>query len=140
MTAHSDRVHLILIKLDMDTDKREQLSKNFFRDEFACKCGCGSDRIDPDLISKLQKLRDVYAKPMSITSGVRCSKHNAETPGASTFSAHIFGLACDFVCTDSAERWELINMAMKIFSRVGLYDGWIHVDIDAVKKQQVLWC
>ncbi len=138
MTHHYRRVHLILIKSGMDVE-REQLSANFFRDEFSCKCNCGADQIDPELISKLQKLRNVYAKPMVITSGVRCCKHNSEIPGASKFSAHILGLACDFKCTDSSERWKLIDMAMKIFPRVGLYDGWIHVDIQADKPQQVLW-
>ena len=138
MNAHYRRVHLILIKSAMDAN-REQLSKNFYRDEFSCKCGCGSDQIDPELIRKLQKLRDVYAKPMVVTSGVRCCKHNSGIPGASKFSAHILGLACDFKCTDSSERWELIDLAMKIFPRVGLYDGWIHVDIQADKPQKVLW-
>jgi hypothetical protein len=42
----------------MEKGKREQLSKNFFRDEFSCKCNCGSDRIDSPLIIKFQALRD----------------------------------------------------------------------------------
>ena len=123
----------------MEKGKREQLSKNFFRDEFSCRCNCGSDRIDSEFIRKLQELRDAYSKPMVITSGVRCVKHNAGIPGSSKFSAHILGLACDFKCTDSSERWKLVDLAMKIFSRVGLYDGWIHVDIQADKPQRVLW-
>ena len=42
----------------MEKGKREQLSTNFFRDEFPCKCGCGSDRIGSQLIIKLEALRD----------------------------------------------------------------------------------
>ena len=35
------------------------VSKNFSRSEFACKCGCGFDAVDVDLLAGLQALRDL---------------------------------------------------------------------------------
>ena len=35
-----------------------KLSKNFDSSEFACKCGCGYDTPDPELIRMLQAARD----------------------------------------------------------------------------------
>jgi len=50
------------------------LSKNFSRYEVQCSCGCGASWVSPKLIEKLQHVRDVVGKPMTITSGVRLMK------------------------------------------------------------------
>lgn len=69
-----------------------QLSKNFTSEEFACKCGCEYDTPDPELIRMLQVARDMYGKPIRITSGCRCIKHNRNVGGTAN-SAHISGMA-----------------------------------------------
>jgi zinc D-Ala-D-Ala carboxypeptidase len=128
--------------MERDTDtkeieKREQLTENFYRDEFACPC-CGDASIDIKLVQSLQRLRDAFGGPIKITSGVRCTSRNKEV-GGTKFSAHLYGFAVDFSCTDSSQRWELVALCQTIFKRVGVYDGWIHVDIDPQKPQQVMW-
>ena len=42
------------------------LTKNFNRFEFACKCGCGFDDIDLKVVQALQKLRDKLDKPIHV--------------------------------------------------------------------------
>lgn len=60
----------------------EQLTENFWRSEFACKCGCGLDDIDPALVDILQDVRDFFERPVLVTSGCRCLDHNEASGGA----------------------------------------------------------
>ena len=52
------------------------LSKNFSRLEVQCPCGCGASLINPFLVEKLQKVRNIIGRPIIITSGVRCEFYN----------------------------------------------------------------
>ena len=52
------------------------LSKNFSRLEVQCPCGCGTSLINPFLVEKLQKVRNIIGRPIIITSGVRCEFYN----------------------------------------------------------------
>ena len=67
---------------------------NFTRDEFACKCGCGTNKIKDEVIDLAQAVRDEVGFAMPITSGYRCEKHPIERakmqPGT-----HSKGLAFD---------------------------------------------
>lgn len=64
------------------------LSKHFDSSEFACQCGCGDDRIDPELVDLLEEIRVALDRPVRITSGVRCQSHN-ESIGGVAKSAHV---------------------------------------------------
>lgn len=75
-------------------DKEEQLSANFKRSEFACNCGCGSDDISLTLVDLVQKIRDYIGKPITISSGIRCPKHNKQEGGVAN-SQHVLGTAAD---------------------------------------------
>ena len=59
----------------------DQLTRNFWREEFACKCGCGFDRIKLTLVGVMQLCRDVIGKPITITSACRCADHNTVVGG-----------------------------------------------------------
>jgi uncharacterized protein YcbK (DUF882 family) len=72
-----------------------KLSANFFRSEFACKCGCGFDTVDAELIIVLQDIRDHFNQPVDINCGCRCRVHNNRTPGAGKNSQHLYGRAAD---------------------------------------------
>lgn len=58
------------------------LTKNFSRSEFRCKCGCDYDVIDFATVDALQKTADHFADKfdtpiwVDVTSGNRCRKHN----------------------------------------------------------------
>jgi uncharacterized protein YcbK (DUF882 family) len=57
------------------------ITQNFSRWEFACKCGCGLDKIDTRIVERLQVIRDIISVPIIITSGCRCPAHNEKVGG-----------------------------------------------------------
>jgi len=114
------------------------LTNDFFRKEFACKCGCGQDNISVELVEKLQRARDATGVPFVIQSGVRCKKHNA-SEGGTKDSAHLSGLAADILCPNSHIRYRMITVLIHLFSRIGIGATFIHVDIDPTKPQEVIW-
>ena len=63
-------------------------------------------------------------------------------------SSHIpdsygLGQAVDISCTASKYRYELVQVAQKFFNRIGIsggsYGGFVHLDVDRSKVQEVLW-
>lgn len=73
--------------------------KYFKKSEFKCQCGgkyCNGYPADisPKLIDILEELRVYFGKPITITSGLRCKKHNAAVGGVSN-SQHQYGKAAD---------------------------------------------
>ena len=110
---------------------REQLSKNFYRDEFTCRCGCGFDDVDPRLIQGLQKLRDVVHAPVNVNSGCRCPGHN-DYIGGEEKSQHLLGKAADIVVrgytpTEVTEFAELLTEFSN--SGIGCYTHFTHLDV-----------
>jgi len=72
------------------------VSQNFNRSEFACKCGCGFSTVDVDLIKVLEVVRRRFGKPITINSACRCEDHNKNI-GGSYGSKHKQGIAADIV-------------------------------------------
>jgi len=70
------------------------LSLHFSRREFACKCLCGQDSIDYQLVRILERLRKFFGTPIVISSGNRCEEHN-EAEGGAPDSQHLLGKAAD---------------------------------------------
>ena len=112
------------------------LTANFNRSEYACKCGCGKDDIKEELAIKIQQVRDTLNRSITINSGVRCSNHNT-TINATPTSSHIGGWAADLKYTGAADRYELLYAILPIFDRVGIAKTFIHVDVDANKTASV---
>ena len=58
------------------------LTKNLSRHEFACRCTCGFDTVDVELVGIIQATADHFAERDStdikiiLTSGNRCIEHN----------------------------------------------------------------
>ena len=74
--------------------------KYFKREEFACKCGgkyCNGYPAEPKeaLVRVADDIRKNLGGVATVTSGVRCSKHNANVGGVSN-SRHLKGSAMDF--------------------------------------------
>lgn len=87
-------------------------SAHFSKSEMKCKCGgkyCNGypAGISSKLMNILEGLRSYYGKPVTITSGLRCSRHNANVGGVSN-SAHKYGKAADIyipgICDTAAGR------------------------------------
>lgn len=108
---------------------------NFKLSEFRCPCCKDGDKIvKPALLEALQKLRDLYGKPMRIDSGYRCPKHNPKVGGA-LHSAHLTGEAADVEDFDSGLQ---AFCTPEILERCGLWAEdfaatpvWVHLQIRA---------
>jgi len=116
------------------------LSEHFSRKEFACQCGCGSDQISAELISKLEMTRLMYGKPMKISSGIRCEGHNKDVGGVEN-STHIYGWAADIAINGCFERDQLVGFLRTHFKRMGISKRFIHVDVadEHGKPSPCLW-
>mgnify|MGYP002774064066 FL=1 len=100
------------------------LTKNFFLYEFECPCGCTAQMIDPELVQKMQALRDKLGKKVKVTSGYRCVKHNASKDvGGSKQSRHLYGIAADWrIDNRSVNPVALGILAQKAgFGGIGIY-------------------
>lgn len=105
-----------------------KLSINFNREEFACKCGCGFDTVDTELIRVLENVRNNFDAPVHITSACRCPAHN-ESVGGSANSQHKLGRAADIV-VQGVEPDDVALFLEQIMSHggVGRYSTFTHVD------------
>lgn len=76
----------------------KKVTKDFSPTEFRCNCGhCTGypSYMKQVELKHLQKIRDHYGKPMTITSGLRCSYENSRVGGVRN-SGHTRGYAADF--------------------------------------------
>lgn len=118
-----------------------RLTKNFTDDEFKCPC-CGKllDSLPfRAFIAKLQDARNIAGIPFVITSGYRCLKHN-KAVGGEPDSSHLVGVAADIRTWTLLERFSIINGLMKAgFTRFGIGQKHVHVDMDVWKPQRLIW-
>jgi len=114
------------------------LSENFSRAEFRCKCGqCDQVGPAPDLIIALQEMRDHFGQPVTIHSGHRCKAYNRRIGGA-TFSRHIKGDAADFTVSGVSNNDVQDYLLGKYRGRYGIgrYNTFTHLD---VRPYQARW-
>ena len=76
-------------------------TKNFDAKEFRCECGgkyCSGypDYMKPAELIHIQKIRDHYGKPITITCGLRDKTYNSKLGGSVQNSLHLKGQALDF--------------------------------------------
>ena len=118
-----------------------KLSNNFSVAEFSCHGNgcCSTTKIDDKLVEYLQKIRDHFGKPVTISSGYRCPQHNGATKNASKTSRHTKGQAADIV-VDGVVPAEVAKYAESIgIKGIGLYetgrDGYfVHIDTRTTKS------
>lgn len=112
------------------------LTKDFSLKEFQCKC-CGQVQVDKKLVNLLQDMRNIIG-PLTIESGFRCEKHNAEVNGEKN-SAHLRGKAADIRVENSRLRYDLLCVIPTRFTRFGIGKNLIHVDVDDSLDLDVAW-
>ena len=114
-----------------------RLSKNFTRNEFKCKCGCGSDTVDCELIIVLEVIRTHFNKRVYILSGNRCVSYNSKVGGVK-LSQHIIGKAADIKVEDTIPE-DVYNFAHASWPfKYGLGNGKTFTHID-VRKGPARW-
>ena len=100
---------------------------HFERKEFACKCGCGFDTIDIELLPLCELVRSWNGAPVIVDSGCRCPEHNAEI-GGSTGSLHKKARAADLKVADPEKIYKLLCASYPDKFGFGVYDTFVHVD------------
>ena len=138
-----------------------QLTRNFTLEEFLCKCPeCKGKLPSKAILSNIEKLANVLqeyriklGKPMKISSGYRCPKHNKACGGAAG-SIHLTGLAADITVKgmSSEQLFEFFSgldsskagksKPVTKFKGVGLYKdsmAFTHVDLGVTKPRPNTW-
>jgi len=113
-----------------------KLSKHFAREEFACKCGCGFDVVDAQLLEMLEEIREWVNKPVKINSAARCEKHNKGVGGSPT-SQHLLGKAADIRIDGEQPGYigSYVDALRKHSFGVGVYETFTHIDSRAEKAR-----
>ena len=113
------------------------LSENFSRWEFACKCKCGFDTVDYDLILVLEDVRNHFDAACTINSGSRCRLHNMAI-GGSFGSQHLKSKAVDFKVADvlASDVADYLEEKYQKKYWIGRYEGRTHID---VRKEKARW-
>ena len=115
------------------------LTKNFSRHEFACRCGCGYDEISLVLVKQLQGIRNLLGASITITSGCRCERHNRGVGGSGN-SDHLTGSGVDVSVDSSRTRFRLVGLAyVEGIPRIGIAKTFVHLGIDPENSKDVLW-
>lgn len=116
-----------------------QLTKNFKLSEFECHDGTHEVMLDGELLSKLQRLREVIGKPMTIAAAYRNPKHNAAV-GGSPNSQHMYGKAVD-VKVSGVDPLDVARKAHSVgFNGIGVYrhNGQLFTHLD-VRAKPSFW-
>jgi zinc D-Ala-D-Ala carboxypeptidase len=96
--------------------------------------------MEPAFLNMIDGARTIAAIPFIVNSGYRCVKHNAELPKSSPTSSHLIGVAVDLRCELSSERFIILYALLDAgFKRIGIGGSFIHVDLDLMKPQNLIW-
>ena len=119
--------------------------KNFSYDEFDSPLQEGSGQLmSNEFLGMLDAARDLAGVPFKITSGYRVEADIERLRKAgykvSSTSSHLKGVAADIACTNSSDRFNMLDALLSVgFSRIGIADTFIHVDIDKDKPPFAIW-
>lgn len=105
--------------------------KYFRKAEFACKCGCGASDMEEKLVKTADKVRTYFGKPMTVSSGRRCTTHNARVGGVSN-SRHLSGKAMDFCVSGMSASMVLtyVQKLPEIRYAYAIDNNFVHMDIE----------
>ena len=105
--------------------------KYFRKAEFACKCGCGAADMEEKLIKNADKVREHFGNTMIVSSGRRCTKHNAKVGGVSN-SRHLTGKAMDFCVSGMSASMVLtyVQKLPEIRYAYAIDNNYVHMDIE----------
>ena len=95
--------------------------------------------MDVDFIYRLDQAREIAGIPFVINSGYRTPAHNKEEGGVED-SSHLKGKAADIKATNSNQRALIVKSLIQVgFNRIGIDNGYVHVDNDLSKPENVFW-
>lgn len=111
-------------------------NKYFTESELKCK-GSGELKLAPGFLGSLVFLREIFGKPMIVTSCCRSPEHNKKVGGSENSfhltEGNVWGtegtLAVDILTRTEDYRQELIRVSREMGWSVGFGDGFIHLDM-----------
>jgi len=96
------------------------------------------NNMNKDFLFVLDEAREFAGIPFVINSAYRSPEHPLSIKNPS--SSHIKGLAVDIKATDSITRFKIVKALIEVgFTRIGIADTFIHVDLDLDKTQNIIW-
>jgi len=96
------------------------------------------NNMNKNFLFVLDEAREFAGIPFVINSAYRSPEHPLSIKNPS--SSHIKGLAVDIKATDSITRFKIVKALIEVgFTRIGIADTFIHVDLDLDKTQNVIW-
>jgi len=140
VTGRADMQTLQLI-LAIDADKNPtgenwwDSIKHFSRNEFRCKCGryCDGFPVEPErmLIEQAELVREHFGAPVFVSSGVRCSRHNAAVGGVDG-SRHKDGKAIDYRVEGKSAKTVLkfVKTLPNIRYAYAIDGSYVHMDVE----------
>lgn len=109
--------------------------KYFKRKEFKCKCGniyCNGYPVEPQekLVRVADRVREHFGKTATVSSGLRCTRHNANVGGVSN-SRHLSGKAIDFCIAGktAAQVLAYVQKQPEIRYAYAIDSNFVHMDI-----------
>ena len=96
------------------------------------------NNMSKEFLFVLDEAREIAGIPFIINSAYRSPEHPLSIKNPS--SSHIKGLAVDIKATDSKTRFKIVQALITVgFTRIGIADTFIHVDLDLDKTKNVIW-
>ena len=90
------------------------------------------EQLNPILLKELDEMRDLYGKPITITSSYRGPDHPIEAAKPNGPGVHSLGVAVDIAAVGGTNTLELVRAAIAVgFERIGISrkKNFIHLDI-----------
>ena len=117
------------LKLIMKKINDIKIARFFSMKEFECSC-CNRVMLSPDLLTRLNHLRNIINRPIYINSGYRCKEENQRVGGVPG-SYHLLGMAVDIHVKDILLSDLLIYAQGIGFNGIGFYENnnFLHLDI-----------
>lgn len=135
--------HSVTYGIQKNTDSKEPAKsgdfwdgiKHFKRLEFKCKCGniyCNGFPVEPEekLVTVADRVREHFGRTATVSSGLRCPRHNANVGGVSN-SRHLTGKAMDFCISGktAAQVLAYVNKQPEIRYAYAIDNTFVHMDI-----------
>ena len=89
------------------------------------------NKMDSNLLEKLDNLREVYGYPIKLTSTYRSPDHPIEAKKSKP-GEHAYGAAVDIACVGGEATFKLVKAAIEVgFTRIGISrkNNFVHVGI-----------
>ena len=88
-------------------------------------------KMNPELLEKLDQLREAYRYPIKLTSTYRSPDHPIEAKKTKP-GEHAYGAAVDIACVGGEATFKLVKAAIEVgFTRIGISrkNNFVHVGI-----------